>query len=84
MRVKPWVAFGETPLLAVSVIGYVPPVPAAGVPLSKPVEVLNVIPVGRLPLWLKVGVGMPVVVTLKEPAEPTVNMVLFVLVIAGA
>src|SRR6266498_1801547 len=36
VSVKFWVASGLTPLVAVIVIGYVPNVPLAGVPLSSP------------------------------------------------
>ena len=58
-----------------------PPVPAAGVPLSKPADD-KVTPLGR-PLVENVGAGKPVAVTVNEPAEPTVNVVLAALVIAG-
>ena len=58
-----------------------PPVPAAGVPLRTPV-LDNVTPEGRAPVSLNVGAGKPVPVTEKEPAVPTVNVVLFALVIA--
>ena len=62
-----------------------PPVPAAGVPLSTPVAALNVTPVGSgRSLSLSVGVGIPVVVTVKLPAVPVVKVVLVALVIAGA
>src|SRR5262245_66166377 len=83
VSVKFWVAFGGTPLAAVNVIGYVPPVPAAGVPESTPVPALNVTPEGNAPLSLSVGVGNPVLVTVKVPAVPTVNVVLLADVIAG-
>ena len=77
-------AFGETPLLAVMVMGYVPPVPAAGVPLSTPAA-LNVTPLGSVPLSLKfIVVGKPEAITVNEPAVPTVNVALAPLVIAGA
>src|SRR6267378_2489101 len=84
VRVKLWVAFVPTPLVAVKVSGYVPPVPAAGVPLSTPVATLNVTPPGNVPVSLRVGVGKPVAVTVNEPAVPTVNVVLLALVMAGA
>ncbi len=58
--------------------------PAAGVPLSTPVAAVNVTPLGKAPLSLSVGVGKPVFVTVKLPLLPTVNVVLFALVIAGA
>src|SRR5207245_3753352 len=79
-----WVALLPTPLAAVNVMGYVPPVPAAGVPLSTPVVALNVTPLGKVPVSLKVGVGKPVAVTVKLPAVPTVNVVLLALVMVGA
>ena len=60
------------------------PVLAAGVPLSTPVVVLNVTPLGSVPLSLSVGVGTPVAVTVKLPAVPTVKVVLLALVMAGA
>ena len=61
-----------------------PPVPAAGVPLSRPDE-LKVTPLGRGPLVLKViEAGKPVAVTWNEPDVPTVKVVLFALVMAGA
>ena len=60
-----------------------PPLPAAGVPLSTPVVALNVTPLGRVPLSLSVGVGKPVVVTVKLPAAPTVKVVLLALVMAA-
>src|ERR1700676_4694982 len=61
-----------------------PLLPAAGVPLRTPVELLNVTPLGSTPDSLSVGVGLPVAVTVNVPAAPTVNVVLFGLVISGA
>ena len=61
-----------------------PPVPAAGVPLSTPVEVLNVTPLGKAPASLSVGAGKPVAVTVNVPAVPTVKLAVLALVIAGA
>ena len=58
--------------------------PAAGVPLSTPVEALKVTPLGSVPVSLSVGVGKPVAVTGNDPAEPTVKAVLLALVMAGA
>src|SRR5207245_8355425 len=78
------IAAVPTPLLAVKVMGYVPFVPAAGVPLRTPVVVLNVTPVGSVPVSLNVGAGNPVAVTVKVPAAPTENVVLLALVMAGA
>ena len=70
-------------MLAVKVRLYVLPVPAAGVPLNMPFEVLKLMPVGSVPPSDTVGVGEPVAVTKNEPALPAINVVLFALVIAG-
>src|SRR6266446_4742930 len=86
--VKLWV--GELPavLVAVNVVAYVPPVPAAGVPLSVPVPLplsVKLTPDGSAaPPRVIDGVGKPVVVTVNEPAWPTVNVVALALVMAGA
>ena len=45
---------------------------------------LNVTPLGSVPLSVRDGVGVPVVVTEKVPAVPTVNVVLLPLVSTGA
>jgi hypothetical protein len=45
---------------------------------------LKVTPDGRAPYSLRVGEGDPVAVTVNVPAVPTVNVVLFGLVMAGA
>jgi len=45
---------------------------------------VNVTPVGNAPVSLKVGLGVPVAVTVNVPAVPTVNVVLLALVITGA
>ena len=50
-------------MAAVKVIGYAPPVPAAGVPLNIPVAEAKLTPEGSDPLSLKEGVGRPVLVT---------------------
>src|SRR5205085_7199990 len=68
--------------VAVNVIEYVPPVPAAALPPSTPA--LNVTPVGRTPLSVNVGAGKPVAVGLNVPGVPTVKMVLAADVNAGA
>ena len=61
-----------------------PPVPAAGVPLSTPVVVLSVTPLGRVPVVVKVKLlGWPVAVTVKLPEVPTVKVVSAALVIAA-
>lgn len=59
-----------------------PPVPAAGVPLSAPVDA-KVTPFGSPPDSLNVGAGKPVPATENEPAMPTVNAALAALVMAG-
>jgi hypothetical protein len=82
VSVKLWVAFGRIAFCAVIVIGNVPP--AVGVPESTPVAELNVTPFGSVPLSLNSGAGVPVAVTAKVPAAPSVNVTLFALVIAGA
>ena len=62
--------------------------PAAGVPLNVPVPLplsTNVTPAGSVaPPSVRDGAGNPVVVTMKFPAAPIVNVVLAALVIAGA
>ena len=44
----------------------------------------NVTPLGNAPVSVSESVGVPVAVTVKLPAVPTVNVVLLALVIAGA
>jgi hypothetical protein len=78
--VKFWTALGETPFEAVNVMLNVPL--AVGVPLR--VAALNVTPPGSAPDSAILGVGEPVAVTVNEPATPSVNVVLFALVMAGA
>jgi hypothetical protein len=73
-------------LLVVNVMGYVPAVPAAGMPAKVPVPFLlskNVTPLGSAPVSVKDGTGKPVAVTGNVPAVPTVNAVLLALLIAG-
>ena len=48
VKLNTCVASASTPLWAVMMMGYVPPVPAAGVPLRKP-ALLSVTPVGSVP-----------------------------------
>ena len=87
VNVNGCVAFEPTPLAAVSVKENVPPLPAAGVPASVAVPFplsVNVTPPGNVPDSLKLPVGKPVEVIVNVPAEPTVNVVLLRLVIAGA
>jgi hypothetical protein len=72
--------------LALMVIGYVPPLPAAGVPLNVPVPLplsTKATPLGSAPVSVKAGVGKPVVVTEKVPAVPTINVVPLALEITG-
>ena len=59
---------------------------ADGVPSRVPVTVLKVTPAGRVaPLpSARDGAGVPVAVTGKLPAAPTVNVVAFAEVIAAA
>src|SRR5262249_54450212 len=83
------VALGGTPLLAVIVIWNEPPEPPPGVPEFVAVPSLlfaNVMPGGSAPVWeITIGDdGEAVVVTVKVPATPTLNVALFALVIAGA
>jgi len=83
-NVKLCTAFDPTPLLAVKLMLYVPPVPVAGVPLNTPVATLKVTPLGKVPDSLRLGAGKPVAVTVNEPAAPTVKVALLALVIADA
>ena len=86
VSVKLCVASVPIPLWALTVIAYVPPVPAAGVPLSVAVPFAlstNVTPLGSAPVSVKDGLGKPVVVTAKVPRVPTVKVVLAALVMAA-
>lgn len=74
-------------LLAVIVIGYVAPLPAAGVPASVAVPSplsRNVTPAGKVPDSDSAAVGDPEAVTVNEPALPAANIADAALVIAGA
>jgi hypothetical protein len=82
VSVKGCEALGVMPLVAANVIENVPL--TVGVPLSTPVEVLNVTPAGSVLDSVSVGAGVPVAVTLNVPAVPTVKVALLALVIAGA
>ena len=75
-------AFGLTPLAAVMVSGYVPALPAAGVPDSRP-EADKVTPAGRAPLSENVGAGKPLAVTWKLSNLVTVAVALLALVSEG-
>ena len=87
VSVNDCVAFGSTPLDAVIVSRYIPPVPAAGVPprVAVPLPLfVKVTPVGSAPVSLIVeAVGVPLVVIVNVPALPAVNVVALVLVTAG-
>src|SRR5205085_10343886 len=83
VSVNAWVACGATPLEAVIVTGYEPPVPAAGVPDSVPLAA-SVTPDGSVPVvTAKVGAGKPVPATVNVPAVPTAKVVATPLVNAG-
>ena len=62
------------------------PAGPVGVPLIVPVAALNVSPLGKAPVSVKVGAGVPVAVTVNVPAAPIINAKpeVFALVIAGA
>jgi hypothetical protein len=86
VRVNDWTAFGSVPFCAVIVSGYVPAVPAAGVPLSFADVPLatKVTPAGSAPNAVITGVGVPVTLTVNEPDEPTLNAVLLAVLMTGA
>ena len=79
VRVKLWIPAGLAPFVAVIVIGYVPPVFAAGVPeivaVPSPLSV-HVSPAGSAPTTDNWHGGDPVTVTVKLPNWPTIKMVL--------
>src|SRR5436853_7919759 len=58
-------------------------VPVAGVPLSTPVAVLNVTPLGSAPFSLNAGAGKPEAVTVKVPGVPSPNVAMLALVMTG-
>jgi hypothetical protein len=77
------------PLVAVSTIVELPPVPAAGVPDTVAVPLplsVKLRPEGSVPKLgaMDVTVGVPLVVTSKLPAVPATNVALSPLVKAGA
>ena len=87
VSVNDWLASGLTPFVALMVSGYVPPVPAAGVPDRVAVPLAwatKVTPAGRDPVLETVAAGLPVVITVKLPEDPTVKVVEDADVIAGA
>ena len=71
VSVKDWVTGVPIPFDAVTVIGKTPF--WVDVPESTPVEV-RVTPVGRVPVSLSVGAGVPVAVTVNEPRVPLVKV----------
>ena len=87
MSVKVCVPGLPTPLLAVMLMAYALPVPGAGVPANVAVPsplLVKVTLLGNAPVSPNDAVGVPVVVTVKVPAVPTVNVALLELVITGA
>lgn len=83
VSVKDWVTL-PAELVAVMVMEKVPLV--VGVPARVAVpypESVKMTPVGRVPVSLRLGVGVPVVVTVKLPAAFWVKVVLLPLVMAG-
>jgi len=62
----------------------VPPLPAAGVPFSTPVEALNETPLGNAPVSASVGAGDPLAVTVKNALFPAKKVASAALVIVGA
>ena len=87
VSVKPWLAAEPTPLPAINVMGYVLPVPVAGIPPKVPVPFplsVKVTPLGSGPDSVRLGAGEPVAVTGNAPVVPATNVTVFTLVIAGA
>lgn len=85
VSVKAWLTV-PVEFLAVSVIKYCPLADAAGVPdrVAVPlVLAVNVMPEGSVPACVRVGVGEPVVVTVKLNAFPEVAVAELALVIAS-
>ena len=83
VSVKDWPEEVPAELVALKVSGQSPTVPDAGVPASAPEVVLKVTPEGSVPERMKVGVGVPVAVAEKPPAENTVKVVALPLVMVG-
>ena len=71
------------PLTALKTSGWVPTVPAAGVPDKIPVTGSNVTPVGKVPTTERVGAGEPAVVTVKVPGNPRLKETWSALVMDG-
>ncbi|HSR84068.1 MAG TPA: hypothetical protein VLM11_07805 [Streptosporangiaceae bacterium] len=64
---------GLTPLLALTVIGYVPTVPAAGVPENTPAGDIDT-PAGRAPVSVTVAVGDALTTSGMLDGMPTANV----------
>src|SRR5271170_4500413 len=79
VNVKLWVLVPVL-LVAVKVIGYVPPEPAAGVPPRMPLALVKATPGGSVPLSLRAGAGKPVAITVKLLWLPTRKLVALALV----
>jgi hypothetical protein len=85
VKVKDWLAV-PVEFLAVKVRRYTPLAVAPGVPASVAVPLpllVKVKPEGNVPVWDSVGVGEPVVVTVKLNAWPPVATAEAALVIAS-
>jgi hypothetical protein len=84
VRVNVCVASGGTEFVALIEIVKVPAVVAVpaivAVPLPRSIKLT---PAGKLPVSLKLGVGVPLVMTVNDPAMPAVNVALLPLVICG-
>jgi hypothetical protein len=84
VSVKSCVATGLTALSAVTVIGYVPELPADPVIEAVPSPLFkNVIPAGKAPDSLRSALGVPVEVIVYVPEDPAAKVVLGALVILG-
>src|SRR5581483_7253330 len=84
VKVKFCTASGFTPSVAVIVSGNAPT--TVGVPESVPVPLrlsTKLTPAGKAPAVIICGVGLPVVVTVKDPGALNANTVALALVIAG-
>jgi hypothetical protein len=85
LNVNDCVAFGKVPLLAVMVIGELPVAAAVPEMVAVPFPLsAKFTPAGKDPVLFRAAVGLPVVVTVKVPADPAVKVTLAALVIAGA
>lgn len=85
VKVNAWLAV-PVEFLAVNVIAYTPLALAEGVPARVAVPLVpavKVTPDGSVPVWLRVGVGVPVAVTVKLNALPPVAVAELVLVMAS-